>query len=413
MSSSLLRHLFGALILSGSSFLIAPVQAETTFLEALTTGKFNFSARARYESVDQDNTLEQADAFTLRTTLGYQTAQFKGFAAYLELEDVSHIGGEQFNSTSNGKTGYSVIADPDGTELNQGYVSFQAMETLFKYGRQNITYRDAPFHRFVGNVLWRQNHQTFDAFTLQNTSLPDTTLHYGYIHNVNTINGEDFDGGITKNGNIDLHGHLINLQYTGWSVAKLEGYGYFLDYQDVESRSSKTLGVRLSGSRPLSESLSLVYTLEYASQDGFRGGNMARQNYGLAELGGKYQGWLVKLSHEVQQGDGQFSFTTPLGTNHAFQGWADQFLTTPVQGLKDTYVTLAGSVLGAKLVMVYHDFETDFASLDAGNELNVLLEKTIASHYTIGLKYADYRADKTFASRVDTEKIWLYGMVKF
>ena len=76
-------------------------------------------------------------------------------------------------------------------------------------------------------------------------------------------------------------------------------------------------------------------------------------------------------------------------------------------------MTLVGDVFGAKLVVSYHDFETDFDSLDAGDELDIMLEKNFAKHYTVGVKYADYNADKEFASLVDTEKFWLYGMVKF
>ncbi len=402
------------LAVSLSSILSVPqAVAEDSFIEAIKAGKVSFSARARYESVEQDNALEDADAFTLRTTLGYETGRFHGFGAFLELEDVTALGGENYNSTTNGETTYSVVADPEGTEVNQAYLSYQGYDTLLKYGRQEITYRDAPFHRFIGNVLWRQNHQTFDAFSIQNTSLPDTQLSYAYINKVNTIFGEDANNGIIENGNIDLNGHLVNLQYSGLPIGKLEGYGYFLDYQDAEPTSSKTLGLRLSGAQPLSDAFSVVYAAEYASQDDYKSGIMDRQDYYLAELGGKYKGWLLKFSHEVLEGDGTFSFKTPLGTNHAYQGWADQFLNTPAQGIKDNYLTLAGNVLGAKLVVSYHDFETDFASLDAGDELDIMLEKNFARHYTLGIKYADYNADDEFPSLVDTEKFWLYGMVKF
>ena len=62
---------------------------------------------------------------------------------------------------------------------------------------------------------------------------------------------------------------------------------------------------------------------------------------------------------------------------------------------------------------VYHDFETDEGNLDAGDEFDVLLQKTFAKHYTLGAKYADYSADDEFSSRVDTKKFWLYGQVKF
>ena len=70
-------------------------------------------------------------------------------------------------------------------------------------------------------------------------------------------------------------------------------------------------------------------------------------------------------------------------------------------------------IFGAKLIVSYHDFETDQDSLDAGNELDVLLEKTFNQHYTVGVKYADYQADDEFPSLVDTEKFWVYGQVKF
>ncbi|MEX0614296.1 MAG: alginate export family protein, partial [Methylophaga sp.] len=178
-------------VMLSSAFVVPQVAADDSFIEAIKSGKVSFSARARYESVEQDNALEDADAFTLRTTLGYETGRFNGFGGFLELEDVTALGGENYNSTTNGETLYSVVADPEGTEVNQAYLSYQGFDSMLKFGRQQITYRDAPFHRFIGNVLWRQNHQTFDAFSIQNTSLPDTQLSYAYINKVNTIFGED------------------------------------------------------------------------------------------------------------------------------------------------------------------------------------------------------------------------------
>lgn len=396
-----------------SSLVVPQAAADDSFIEALKSGKVSFSARARYESVEQDNALKDADAFTLRTTLGYETGRLNGFGAFLELEDVTDLGGDNYNSTTNGETTYSVVADPEGTEVNQAYLSYQGFDSMLKFGRQQITYRDAPFHRFIGNVLWRQNHQTFDAFSIQNTSLPDMQLSYAYVNKINTIFGDDRDSGIIKNGVIDLDAHLINAQYSGLPFGKLEGYGYLLEYEDAEAISSKTLGLRLSGAPAINDAWNLVYTAEYARQSDYKSGTMDAQDYYLAELGAKHKGWMAKLSYEVQEGDGTDSFKTPLGTNHAFQGWADQFLDTPAQGLKDTYLTVVGNVLGAKLIVSYHDFETDQDSLDAGNELDILLEKNFARHYTLGIKYADYKADDEFPSLVDTEKLWVYGMVKF
>ena len=212
-----------------------------------------------------------------------------------------------------------------------------------------------------------------------------------------------------------MNSHLFNVQYSGLSIGKLEAYSYLLDYEDAAKdnpNSTATYGLRLSGAKPINDSVTAVYTAEYATQHDYADGKMDPQDYYLVELGGKYQGWFAKLSYEVQEGDGTYSFKTPLGTNHAFQGWADVFLTTPNAGLIDTYFTVVGNVAGAKLIAVYHDFETDKGSLDAGNEFDVMLQKTFMEHYTLGISYADYNADKDFGG-VDTDKFWLYGQLKF
>lgn len=400
-----------------SSLLTIPaVHAEDSLIDALSGGKASFLARARYESVEQDNALKDADAFTVRSVLGYKTGVFHGFQGFVEIEDVSHLGGDNFNSTTNGETDYSVVADPEGTEVNQAYLSYQGYDTTAKFGRQIITYRDAPFHRFIGTVGWRQNWQTYDAFSLQNTSLSNTRLSYAYINKVNTIFADrDAPAAGISNGTVDLDAHLLNVVYDGFDIGDIEAYGYFFDYQDpaIEANSSQTLGLRFSGSQPVNDDWTVLYAAEYAEQDDYKKGLMDKQNYYLGEVGLKYAGWTAKLAHEVQEGDGQFSFKTPLGTNHAFQGWADQFLSTPAQGLEDTSLTVSGPVLGAKLIMAYHDYQTDQNSLDAGDEINILLQKTFHQHYTLGVKYADYNADDEFAARVDTEKFWLYGQVKF
>jgi len=52
------------------------------------------------------------------------------------------------------------------------------------------------------------------------------------------------------------------------------------------------------------------------------------------------------------------AFQTPLGTNHAFQGWADRFLITPGDGIEDLFVTLSVKFLGANFVAMWHDFSS-------------------------------------------------------
>jgi hypothetical protein len=395
-----------------SALAMAPVtsaQADDAFYEALKGGETSFSARLRYEDVSTDNPAqEDADALTLRTTLGYKTGAYHGFKGFIEFEDVTNIGDDdEYNSTQNGNTGFAVIADPEDTSVSQAYIEYTAADTTAKIGRQKITYRDAPFHRFVGTVLWRQNHQVFDGLTLVNKSLKDTTLSYAYL------NGREFIN-LAKQ---DMDSHLFNVQYTGLPIGKLEGYGYFVEFDNEAIGAGKfnaqTFGLRLSGAKPVNEDVKVIYTAEYATQDDFGESTIeSSQDYMLGEIGFKYKGWLAKLSYELQEGDGTDSFKTPLGTNHAFQGWADQYLVTPAAGLEDIYVTVVGKVLGAKVIVSYHDFETDEGSDDAGDELDILVAKKFAKHYTLGVKYADFNAGDAGAA-FDTEKFWVWGQVNF
>jgi hypothetical protein len=101
----------------------------------------------------------------------------------IEAESVKALN-KQFDSKATGQTGngHAVVADPESNEINQAYLSYSGIDnTVVKWGRQRLILDNA---RFVGNVGWRQNEQTFDAFTIVNKSLPDTTITAGYVTNV-------------------------------------------------------------------------------------------------------------------------------------------------------------------------------------------------------------------------------------
>ncbi len=248
--------------------------AADSFIEALSSGKFDLLLNYRFEHVDDPTTQKDAYASTLRTVIGYETVRFYGFGVNFELEDVSVIGNELFNDGgANGKTRYAVVVDPDGTEINQAYLSFGKLENItffknteIKAGRQLITYRKAPFHRFIGPVVWRQNWQTFDGYTLNNQSLPDTNLHLGYIYNVNRIFGEDNPTSGLHDKSID--GFLFNVQYDGFSLGRLEGYSYLLDFGTTSTsptsffQSTQTFGGRFNGKYELNPKIDLLYAVE-------------------------------------------------------------------------------------------------------------------------------------------------------
>ncbi|CAM5224974.1 hypothetical protein [Alishewanella longhuensis] len=53
------------------------------------------------------------------------SGKVSGFSALLQVDNVSVLGGERFNSTVNGNTAYSVVANPKGTDINQALLRYQ------------------------------------------------------------------------------------------------------------------------------------------------------------------------------------------------------------------------------------------------------------------------------------------------
>lgn len=378
-------------------------QAAHTAFIAPEMGKINFDARVRYEDVD-DSKNKDADALTLRVRLGYLTPDFAGFKAFAEAEATAPLGDRDYNDKRGHGAGYAVIADPDNTELNRGWISYSGFDnTLIKLGRQRIIFDNA---RFVGNVGWRQNEQTYDSLTVTNTSLADTKIVVGFIDKVKTILG--------TNDKADIP--IVNIKYSGLPFGDLTGYGYFIDYDDSAKTDRDTIGLRFKGSTKISDSLKAVYTAEYAQQEIDRATASDEDlDYYFVEAGLSFAGITAKIAQEVQEANNGASFKTPLGTNHKFNGWADQFLATPADGLEDTFITLSTKIAGVKLAAVYHDFEAEDSSTDYGNEFDLVAVKKFGKHYKVLVKYANYsRGDMGTApplavanARDDKEVFWM------
>ena len=384
-------------------------QAGDSIGVALTGGKVNLDMRYRYENVDEDNPAKQtANASTLRTRLGYTTGSFYDLSAMLEAENTTVVGNELYNDgIPGGNTKYSTVLDPATTEVNQAFLGFAGLsDTVMNLGRQRIMLDN---QRFIGNVGWRQNEQTFDAFSLANKSLPDITLTYAYLDNVNRVTGDD-----DPKGDARMSSHVLNASYAGLGFGTLTGYGYLLDYDAAAnySKSTQTWGLRFAGASDINDSTKLLYTAEYAQQSDYAENTSNYDvDYLLGEIGATFSGVTAKYGYEQLGSDGTHFVQTPLATLHAFNGWADMFLTTPTNGLIDQYLSVGAKPMDINLAAVYHDFSADEGSSDWGTEWDLMGSKTFEKMYTVGLKYATFSTDST--AYVDTDKLWLWGEVKF
>lgn len=397
-----MRH-FAIILLGAGAVIAAPAQAEEIVLKPLV------DARLRYEGVDQSPLIKDASGITARVRAGIE-AKTGAFAFLLETEATLAIS-ENYNSGLNGKTLYPVIADPQNVELNRAQIQFTGLpKTVVTVGRQRINLDD---QRFVASVGFRQNEQTFDAARIEYSGIKNVKADVTIAWSNRTVWGVDGFG--ARQQSVSGDNVFANLSYKH-KIGTLTGFAYLVDQDEVAVStfrlSSQSFGARFAGASPLSKAAKLTYAISYAKQSDYHNNpNNYSADYWLAELGGEAKGWKLLGGYEVlgaSIGGALTSFQTPLATLHKFNGWADKFLVTPANGLRDAYAVLGYAkpkIAGfdsVGLTATYHDYRSDRLSLNYGDEWGAQLVAKLKK-YTFTLKYADYNA-KAFAT--DTKKFW-------
>jgi len=373
--------------------------------EAIREGSGGVDLRYRIEVVDDDASAEDAEASTLRLRLNYETAEFRDWSAFVEFDYVAEVLLDDFDSgggTSPDRAQYPVVADPHGADLNQLYFDYDGFaDTLLRVGRQRILLDN---QRFVGGVGWRQNEQTYDALTAKYSGIEGAAIHYSYVTRVNRIFGDR-----SPAGRHDTSAHLLNVGISlpaDWTVTP---YAYLVDNDDLPGFSIATVGARLAGAVPVGERR-LALTAEAAGQTDW--GN-APIDYDAAYL--RLDAALpvtdaltLGAGLEVLGGDADSpgeAFRTPLATLHAFQGWADQFLATPSEGIEDLFVSARVAAAGWTFSGTWHDFSAADGPRDWGSELDLSAARPLGERYGLLVKAAFFDADDAAFS--DVSKFWV------
>jgi hypothetical protein len=130
-------------ILSAATIALSAIGATGAYADpvadALVEGKAYGDFRMRFEHVDQDNALKNANALTIRSRLGYITGDISGFSAQLEFEDSRAVASvDDYNDGLGSKPEYSTVADPETTEVDQALLQYQGHGLSSKLGRQVI-----------------------------------------------------------------------------------------------------------------------------------------------------------------------------------------------------------------------------------------------------------------------------------
>jgi len=416
MNRSIMCCVLTAIMLAMALPVVAGEDQQAASLEeAITKGQPLLSLNYRFEEVDQAN---KAHASTLRTTVGYRSGAYQGFSFLVEAQNVTVVGDDAYDNLGNFGNGplwnhvtdRPVVADPAQTVFNQAYFQWKNSANKAQVGREEIIIGDS---RFIGNVGWRQNHQSFDAVTFTNSSLDFADLSYRYLNRQHHVTGSM----------ADMATHLINADVKLAETGKLGLYGYLLDYKSTvgplgPALSTSTLGAEFKGKLELKENLGLLYEIEYAQQADY--GDNPNQNhdaqYYFLMLGAVLKPVTFKVGYEVLGGDrvedpendeeiNKGTFNTPMATLHKFNGWADMFLNNPETGLEDLFFKANGKLGPVKWLLAYHLFKANDGSATYGNEFDALFTYKTSWKQTFGVKGAFYGA-KDYAK--DTNKFWVF-----
>jgi hypothetical protein len=353
--------------------------------EEETTFTLEPSARYRYQDV-ADTNLGDAQANTLKLRLNANWQPNEKWQSFAQFDYVHAFNENHYNSvTVNRNT--SPIPDPPGDELNQLWGKFQSdTNWSVTVGRQSVGLDN---ERHVGKIEFWQNDQTFDAVRFQYQDNLKWTINYLYLNKVKRIFGEDARATLSPEDSrfatntqrplneLGVHqhnSHLLNINYTFTRELRLSLYSYLLDNRSAKMLSSDTYGIRLLGDiKP--QKIKYSYTLEFARQFSSNA-NPGRYsaNYMFLEGSAQLNSHKFSVVYEKLGANNGFGFTTSLGTNHKFQGWADVFANySSGGGLIDAQVSYQGRDGKLRWNLVGHQFNDVPQNIKIGNEVDFKL----------------------------------------
>lgn len=381
-----------ACILALGTLTISPLALTS---ESDTGMQYAADLRYRVEVVEQDNIDKEAVASTVRLRLGVQSSRWYGFDTGATFHGTRVLGNRLYNDTVN-PADRPVVADPADTNLSQAWVRYQAGDAFeSRVGRQRLIDDNA---RFIGNVGFRQLEQTFDGVTVNWRPADAWRLQGWYLDQANRVFGPSHPDPLFARADLDAGVGILSREF---GDTRADIYHHRLKFNDRPASHENT-GLRLHGGLPGTESFS--WRVEYARQSGIDDEGPANdQDYMRLELGQQRRNWRWFAGHERLGGDGTDAFQTPLATLHAHNGWADQFLTTPNNGLRDTWAGAAMQTGAWQLLARAHDFQADHGGDHYGEELNLSVGRTLPGPWHSGLKLAWFEGDD---GPPDTGKLW-------
>ena len=359
----------------------------------------NGDARLRYDHIDQDGFPDTSTALTLSARASVEWTPSDWLSGLIEVEGVGAII-DDFSDLPGPNLDKPLIPDPDHLDINRLQIQADLGRGSFvTLGRQTLRIDD---QRFLGMAPFRQNTRSYDAVRISARTQSTHTFQAGYIAKVNRPLGNR-----TALGEFDSDSWFGNANFQT-PLGRVGVFHYALDLETGldanrnRTLSSQTSGVRFDG-RYHRSNLKFDFEASYAHQSDFADNPLNYSaDYYLLDVKTFIGNLEASLRHEVLGSGGAQAFQTPLASLHKFQGEADVFLSTPINGIADTSVALKynggtfGLLKDITPTVRLHQFEADRGGATYGQEIDFVLQAKLAD-FKLKLTLADYRAD-TFAS---------------
>ncbi len=390
--------------------------AAETITDAFKNGKANIDMRYRYGFLKSDAATRKSYPSTLRTSLNFETDDYLGLSGRIKFVNVSVIGGERYNNSLNGQITRPLEPDPKDTVVEEVYAKLTTLPMIdLYYGRKELKHGN---ERFVSNLNWYQNHQTFDGVFLE-SFMYDSEFQFVYSRNINTIYTNK-----STLGDRDGTFILTFMRNKTNPYMNFDFYSYLMKFSNPSFNiySNKTIGANLSGHKMFDSGVDINYHAEYAYQEDFKNNPTSyNESYYRAKIGFNYINLEFAVDYEEFESDGVKAFQAPLGDGHSYNGWADVFLTNIPQtgGLKDLafkfgytidHHELPDFINNTKLLVDRHSFKASKGSQAYGTEFDIAIVKPINDNMKFVTAYSQYEA-KRFGS--DQRKLWVLLTAKF
>ena len=385
-----------------------PVGMTLKLTESIANGRLMLELRPRYAFITESSKPAKTDAWTIRSTLGWQTAPIHELRLTAQYIYTDVLGSPRLNTDLNSfvSSPYPFLPDAAYHGINQLFADYAGLpSTRMRVGRQILRIDD---QRFISDEDFRQTPQVFDGVTVINNALPGTEIQLGEYRRMRTVFG----------GTNKLRLHIAHAAWNPLPDHTLAAFGYWHDQAATGSQTGFTnnaqriTGAHAEGGFAVGEAWRWMYYLAYARQNRIGDGD-ARIKAHYARIGAGLQStgaapWGARLDHEVKGSNrGIYGFQTPLTDFYAFNGTALQFTSTPPQGLRDTWLTLRGHIGKFEGYLEAHRFRSDFGGLALGREIDASVTYPFTHELQLKLQHARFRAGDGARVKNDVDKTWL------